>query len=139
MALTWSDFDFEKKIVSITKTMHLKHGTPVVTDPKTEMGNRKITLPDKLCDELIKYRGSRTPARDTEQVFPVAPYTLFRRMRTGCRKAGMKPIRIYDLRHSHVSLLIHLGFSAVDIAKRMGHESAEITFRYAHLFPAYPF
>ena len=47
----------------------------------------------------------------------------------------MKRIRIHDLRHSHVSLLIEMGFSAVAIADRVGHESIDITFRYAHLFP----
>jgi hypothetical protein len=29
-----------------------------------------------------------------------------------------------------------MGFSAVAIADRLGHESVEITFRYAHLFPS---
>lgn len=47
----------------------------------------------------------------------------------------MKEIRVHDLRHSHVSLLINLGFTAVAIADRMGHESVHITYRYAHLFP----
>ena len=32
-------------------------------------------------------------------------------------------------------MLIHMGFSAVAIGARMGHESQDITFRYAHLFP----
>lgn len=41
----------------------------------------------------------------------------------------------YDLRHSHVSLLINMGYSAVAIGERVGHESVEITYRYAHLFP----
>jgi integrase len=39
------------------------------------------------------------------------------------------------IRHSHVSLLIEMGFSAVAIADRLGHESIDITYRYAHLFP----
>lgn len=56
-------------------------------------------------------------------------------MKRGSEKAGVKRIRIHDLRHSHVSLLIDMGFSAVAIADRMGHESSDITFRYAHLFP----
>ena len=38
--------------------------------------------------------------------------------------------------HSHVSLLIHMGYSAVAIAKRVGHKSIDITYRYAHLFPS---
>ena len=60
---------------------------------------------------------------------------LSRVMKRGSEKAGVKRIRIHDLRHSHVSLLIDMGFSAVAIADRMGHESSDITFRYAHLFP----
>lgn len=46
-----------------------------------------------------------------------------------------KKIRIHGLRHSHVSLLIEMGFDAVAIADRVGHESIDITYRYAHLFP----
>ena len=51
------------------------------------------------------------------------------------KEAGVKRIRIHDLRHSHVSMLIDMGFSAVDIAERVGHESVKITYRYAHMFP----
>ena len=57
-------------------------------------------------------------------------------MDRGARAAGVKRIRIHDLRHSHISLLIDMGFSAVAIADRVGHESIEITYRYAHLFPS---
>ena len=39
-------------------------------------------------------------------------------------------------RETHISLLIDMGFSAVAIADRVGHESIEITYRYAHLFPS---
>ena len=54
----------------------------------------------------------------------------------GAREAGVKRIRIHDLRHSHVSLLIEMGFSALAIADRVGHESVDITYKYAHLFPS---
>jgi len=57
-------------------------------------------------------------------------------MDRGCKETGVKRIRLHDLRHSHVSLLIEMGFSAVAIADRVGHESIDITYRYAHLFPA---
>ena len=57
-------------------------------------------------------------------------------MERGAEAAGVKRIRIHDLRHSHVSLLIDMGFSAVAIADRVGHESIDITYRYAHLFPS---
>ena len=51
------------------------------------------------------------------------------------KAAGVKRIRIHDIRHSSISLLIEMGFSALAIADRVGHESIDITYRYAHLFP----
>ena len=38
--------------------------------------------------------------------------------------------------YSLISLLIDMGFSAVAIGNRVGHESEKITYRYAHLFPS---
>lgn len=47
-----------------------------------------------------------------------------------------KPIRVHDLRHSHASMLIELGFSPLEIANRLGHEKVETTLNtYAHLYP----
>ena len=46
-----------------------------------------------------------------------------------------KSKRLDLIRHSHVSLLISMGFSAVSIGNRVGHESVDITYRYAHMFP----
>lgn len=60
---------------------------------------------------------------------------LWHEMQRGCALSGVKRIRVHDLRHSHVSLLIHMGYSVIAIAERMGRESSDITFRYAHLFP----
>ena len=57
-------------------------------------------------------------------------------MERGCKQTGIKKIRIHDLRHSHISLLINLGFSASAIGKRVGHTSTEITDTYIHLFPS---
>ena len=57
-------------------------------------------------------------------------------MDRGSKIAGVPRIRIHDLRHSHVSLLIEMGFSPVDIAQRLGHESYKITLDYAHMFPS---
>lgn len=70
------------------------------------------------------------------RMFPLSKSGLYRTMERGCKEAGVPRIRIHDLRHSHVSLLIHLGYSALAIADRMGHESIDITYRYAHLFPS---
>ena len=73
--------------------------------------------------------------RKTDRLFPVTKNYLYHEMERGTKQTGVKRIRIHDLRHSHVSLLIDMGFSAVAIADRVGHESIDITYRYAHLFP----
>ena len=57
-------------------------------------------------------------------------------MDRGAKSAGVKRIRIHDLRHSSCALLIHLGYSPIQIAERLGHESVTITERYAHLYPS---
>ena len=54
----------------------------------------------------------------------------------GCNASGVKRIRIHDLRHSHASLLIEMGFSPLLIAERLGHEKVETTLQtYSHLYP----
>ena len=71
-----------------------------------------------------------------DRVFPITKSYLHREMDRGAKEAGIKRIRIHDIRHSAVSLLIDMGFSATAIADRVGHESIDITYNYAHLFPS---
>ena len=71
-----------------------------------------------------------------DRMFPVTKSYLHREMDRGAKEAAVKRIRIHDIRHSHVSLLIDMGFSATAIADRVGHESIDITYNYAHLFPS---
>ncbi len=72
----------------------------------------------------------------TDRLFQVTKSFLHHEMERGCKLSGVKKIRIHDLRYSHISHLIDLGFSAVAIADRVGHESIDITYRYSHLFPS---
>ena len=71
-----------------------------------------------------------------DRMFPVTKSYLYREMERGSKQAEVKRIRIHDIRHSHVSLLIDMGFSATAIADRVGHESIDITYNYAYLFPS---
>ena len=98
------------------------------------MSYRTIVLSDFLVEEIRAWFEYAELA-EGERIFPHTKSFLHHEMDRGCLKSGVKRIRIHDLRHSHVSMLIHMGFSAVAIATRMGHESQDITYRYAHLFP----
>ena len=136
LALTASDFDFENSTVRINKSYQRLHGEDVITSPKTKKSNRIIKMPPFLCDEMKDFFGMQYELKKKDRVFPLSKSSLHREMERGAKAAGVKRIRIHDLRHSHVSLLINMGFSPVAIADRLGHESIDITLHYAHLFPS---
>lgn len=134
LALTPKDFNFEKSTLSISKSYQRIKGRDVITSPKTPKSNRLITASPFLMEEVKEHIGVNHIPSD-ERIFRLTKSFLYHEMRRGCALAGTKVIRIHDLRHSHVSLLIELGYSVSAIAERMGHEGVDITLNYAHLFP----
>lgn len=136
LALTMEDFDLTNRKLRINKSYQKIASQDFITDPKTEKSNRVIDLPVFLCEEVKNYIDMLYKPKKTERIFTVNKYSLHRTMVKGATAAGVKSIRIHDLRHSHVALLIELGYSPVAIATRMGHESIEITLNYAHLYPS---
>lgn len=136
MALTPSDFLMETSELRIDKSYQRLRGEDVVTKPKTRKSVRTIKMPAFLRDEMAEFIEMRDDVAPDERLFGFTKHFLVHEMERGCKASGVKRIRIHDLRHSHVSLLINMGFSALDIAERVGHEAIDITYRYAHLFPA---
>ena len=136
LALTPADFDFTKSTVTINKSYQRIEREDVVTEPKTPKSNRIIKMSDFLCEEMQEYLKSLYGYKPNDRIFPITKSYLHHEMDRGSKAQGIKRIRIHDIRHSHVSLLIEMGFSAVAIADRVGHESIDITYRYAHLFPS---
>ncbi len=135
LALTSSDFDFVGSSVSINKSYQRLNGLDIITTPKTRKSNRVIKMPQFLCEEMQEYIKMFYSAGKSDRIFPVSKHYLKHEMERGSKETGVKRIRIHDIRHSHVSLLIDMGFTALAIADRIGHESIDITYRYAHLFP----
>ncbi len=136
LALEKGDFDLQKHTMKIDKQLQVIDGVPYVMSPKTEKGYRTIELPEFLCDEMEDYFGMLYKPGEHTRLFEISKSFLHHEMDRGSNKAGIKRIRIHDLRHSACALLIELGFSPVQIAERLGHESATITMRYAHLYPS---
>lgn len=135
LALTSSDFDFAGSSVSINKSYQRLEGQDIITTPKTKKSNRVIKMPQFLREEMQEYIKMFYSTGKSDRIFPVSKHYLKHEMERGCKETGVKRIRIHDIRHSHVSLLIDMGFTALAIADRVGHESIDITYRYAHLFP----
>jgi len=135
LVLTSADIDFEKQTISISKSYQRIRGEDVVTGPKTLKGRRVVAIPAELCRELEQFVVSLDTGKPDDRLFTISKGYLSRHLKQNAQRAELKPIRVHDLRHSHVSLLIDLGFSAVAIAERLGHGSIEVPYRYAHLFP----
>ena len=112
LALTSADFNFEKESVTINKSFQHLNGRDIITSPKTEKSNRTIKLPNFLCEEIQDYLKMLYDVGLDDRMFPVTKSYLYREMERGSKQAGIKRIRIHDIRHSHVSLLIDMGFSA---------------------------
>ena len=136
LALCANDIDLDNKTLHITKSYQRIQGRDVITEPKTPKSKRDVSIPDFLCEELREYLGMLYGYLPTDRIFPITKSFLHHEMDRGSEKSGVKRIRIHDLRHSAVSLLINMGFTAVAIGNRVGHESTDITFRYAHMFPS---
>ena len=136
LALSPADIDLDNKTISINRTYQRIEGKDVFTSPKTRKSKRKIPIPDFLCQELSDYIPSRYMLDADERLFPVTKSYLSHEMIRGCKKTGVKKIRIHDIRHSHASLLINQGCDALMLADRLGHEKVSTTLNtYSHLFP----
>lgn len=98
--------------------------------------NRKITIPPFLAEELKEYCSHLYGIMPNERMFRFTKSYMEHEIVRGIKETGVKRIRIHDLRHSHASLLVELGFQPLAIAERLGHEKIETTLNtYSHLYP----
>lgn len=136
LALNPKDVDLEKRTISITKSYQRLGKKDVITPPKISKSKRVITIPEFLAADIKDYMDSLYDLQEDDRLFPITKYYLEHEMQRGIKESGVKRIRVHDLRHSHASMLIELGFSPLEIANRLGHEKMETTLNtYAHLYP----
>lgn len=137
LALTEEDIDFEKCTISITKNYHRINKKDVITPPKTPKSNRIITMPIFLANMLKEYMGHLYSLEPDERIFTDTNRTILNHLKKYAQLAELNPIKVHDLRHSHASMLIEMGFSPLMIADRLGHENVSTTLnRYSHLYPS---
>ena len=136
LALNPKDVDLEKRTIAITKSYQRLGKKDVITPPKTSKSKRVITIPEFLAADIKDYMDSLYDLQEDDRLFPITKYYLEHEMQRGIKESGVKRIRVHDLRHSHASMLIELGFSPLEIANRIGHEKVETTLNtYSHLYP----
>lgn len=137
-ALTWNDVNLKDSTISITKTITNKTGGNgyAITTPKTPNSIRTVIMPKSIVKELSNL--SRHEYVFGKGNHPLSAETLRRKFSEYTKIAKVKPIKIHELRHSHVSLLINKGESdlsdAYAIAARIGDTVDMILKTYGHLF-----
>ena len=136
LTLNPKDVDLEKRTIAITKSYQRLGKKDVITPPKTSKSKRVITIPEFLAADIKDYMDSLYDLQEDDRLFPITKYYLEHEMQRGIKESGVKRIRVHDLRHSHASMLIELGFSPLEIANRLGHEKVETTLNTnSHLYP----
>lgn len=154
LALVWKDFDFEKKTVSINKTLTYAKGSEgkeviFQSDSPKNGENRTITLDDYTIEVMKKWKKEQAkyylklgfntlkpnqlvfPNESNEWIQPSATNIIMEKIIAQNR---LKKVSPHGLRHSHCSLLFEAGVGIKEVQTRLGHRDIKNTLNiYAHV------
>ena len=147
VGLKWGDIDFEKKTLSVRRTMEYRYKVGVWTEgpPKSKAGYRTIPLTDEALRILKaqKEKNSRIkviPIEWTDQVFlsrkgePVKNSTYDTALFKICDKTGIRHFSMHILRHTFATRCIEGGMRPKTLQKILGHSNISITMNlYVHV------
>ena len=137
LALTKKDIDLGQQQIKVSKTYYRMKKEDVITAPKTDNSVRTIAIPQFLADEIKAYYDRLYKYPEDARLFPVVAEAVQHVMKYHIEKAGVKKIRVHDLRHSHCAYLINQGVQPLIIKERLGHKDIKITLNtYGHLYPS---
>ncbi|MGM0214298.1 site-specific integrase [Enterococcus sp. AZ109] len=149
LALTWSDIDFENRLITVDKTLaELKSGKAVIQETKTESSNRIVQMDSRTCSILKEYKnhiikekfslGIRDENfnnnvvfsnsvfyRENQYLYKAYPNNVLEKVKR--HFPNMKIIKVHDFRKTNASLLFESGASIKDVSQRLGHKSTKIT------------
>lgn len=150
LGLSWSDLDAELGTLTVRKQLlnAWADGAPVFGEPKTATGSRVVELDSNTLGALLGHRlmqdverQTRGPAyQDHGLVFvqengrPLDPSRVTTLFTALAQDAGLRHIRLHDLRHGSASLMLAAGIPVEVVSKRLGHSSIGVTMdTYSHL------
>lgn len=132
LGLTWRDVDFEREVIRVRANW--SHGQLVTTKGDRV---RSVPLVPQLADSLREIREESRLSGPDDPVFcdelghRLDGSALRRRFIAARNRAGLRPLRLHDLRHTFASLAIDVA-SPVEVQAWAGHRDARTTARYTH-------
>ena len=146
--LRWENVDLEKPTLRVSEALVTVKGKPELTTPKTLKSRRVLRLPLDVVQVLREHRAAQeqmnlengvTPSNSwvftLEQGRPVHPDSLKRVLARVCRVAGVRRVRIHDLRHTWASLARRAGVPLEVVSEKLGHTRSSFTADvYRHTF-----
>jgi integrase len=134
--------DLMRRRLDIVEQLVETAGVAQFQTPKTKNGTRSIPIPRWLADLLAEQVAGKGP---DDLVFTTKSGTNLRpsdfhanTWKPALKRAGLEGVRIHDLRHTHVAMLIEQGEDPKTISERLGHFKPSFTMdRYAHVTRAH--
>jgi integrase len=146
LGLRWRDVDLSRGRVHVQgQLVEYNDGSTEWTPPKTEAGNRKVSLPTEIADLLRRRRrvvaeqrmrlGLGGAGLDDAYVFtvdgvqPIRPSTFTKAFTAVCRKNGLPEFTFHGTRHTHITALLQrVGKQgAKAVSERAGHSDIMVT------------
>ncbi len=107
----------------------------------TARGRRAIALDEHTVDVLKRFKRMTEP-NDHDLLFrfrtgsPLSPIEVSRRFVLAVEAAGLRRIRLHDLRHTHATLALQAGVHPKIVSERLGHATVSFTLDvYSHAIP----
>lgn len=125
LALKWSDIDFVHKTITVDKSWISVNNRPAIKEPKTAAGVRVVPLPDVLIPKLREWQSM------SDLVFPglsggLMTKTYYQRGWDRLQKE-IGEVRIHELRHAYVTILLDQGIDLASTAAIVGHAQTSTT------------
>ena len=150
LALNWSDIDFNKKLVHITKGVVLdENEIPIISTTKTKKSVRTVSLDAESIATLKRWKIEQAKElmsiginsmNKHQMLFTYDANKLYRPSYSNCwleqiiRKYNLKKITMHGFRHSHCSLLFEMGTPIQVVQERLGHTNIKTTMDiYTHV------
>ena len=149
--LGWQHIDWDNKTLHVARSLQRQpDGTLGLVETKTQRSHRLIPMPPAVVAALLRrqqaHREERQLAgsmwRQSDLVFttatgtPIHPRNDYRAFRTLIDRAGLRRVRLHDLRHTAASLLLSQGVAAPVVMEILGHSQIAITMNtYTHVDP----